>query len=83
MAYWSTEKAKELSEINKNNRKKQRQLHVTGRKSFAQVRNEMKKKGEKTDRMSLYIKTCTKMDGIIHDLKSMEVIITREPSMTY
>ncbi|KAH9649806.1 hypothetical protein KPL70_026120 [Citrus sinensis] len=41
VAYWSTEKSKALSEISKNNRKKQRQLHVTGRMSFAQVRDEV------------------------------------------
>ena len=35
----------------------------------------MRKKGEKTDRLSLYIKTRTKKDGTIRDKESANIIV--------
>ncbi|XP_021800731.1 uncharacterized protein LOC110744993 [Prunus avium] len=55
--YWGLPKVKECSEMNKVNRAQGGAPHRTGRTSFAQLRNVMKEKGEKTDRLSMFIKT--------------------------
>lgn len=36
----------------------------------------MEKKGEKTNKISLYIKTRTKMDGTIYDQESIKVLVS-------
>lgn len=36
----------------------------------------MRKRGEKTDRLSLYIKTRTKKDGTIRDKESANIIVS-------
>ncbi|CAB4279091.1 unnamed protein product [Prunus armeniaca] len=53
-------KTLECSEMNKVNRAQGGAPHRTGRISFAQLRNVMREKGEKTDRLSMFIKTRTK-----------------------
>ncbi|KAM1253997.1 hypothetical protein ACFX2I_042006 [Malus domestica] len=58
--YWGLPNIKEYSEANKANRAHGGAPHRTGRTSFAQLKHEMREKGEKTDRLSMFIKTRTK-----------------------
>ncbi|KAM1022768.1 hypothetical protein ACFX2I_043654 [Malus domestica] len=58
--YWGLPNIKEYSEANKANRAHGRAPHRTSRTSFAQLKHEMREKGEKTDWLSMFIKTRTK-----------------------
>ncbi|KAM1365371.1 hypothetical protein ACFX13_044379 [Malus domestica] len=58
--YWGLPNIKEYSEANKANRAHGGAPHRTSRTSFAQLKHEMREKGEKTDWLSMFIKTRTK-----------------------
>ncbi|KAK9199557.1 hypothetical protein WN944_014749 [Citrus x changshan-huyou] len=74
VAYWGTEEAKATAEKNKTNRAQVSSVHRTGRTSFAIKREQMKKKGKRTDRISVFIETRSKPDGSIADPESVEII---------
>uniref|UniRef100_A0A1S8ADN8 Plant transposase n=1 Tax=Citrus limon TaxID=2708 RepID=A0A1S8ADN8_CITLI len=76
VAYWGTEEAKATAEKNKTNRAQVSSVHRTGRTSFAIKREQMKKKGKKTDRISVFIETRSKPDGSIADPESVEIILS-------
>ncbi|KAL9432776.1 hypothetical protein AB3S75_027738 [Citrus x aurantiifolia] len=74
VAYWGTEEAKATAEKNKTNRAQVSSIHRTGRTSFAIKREQMKKKGKRTDRISVFIETRSKPDGSIADPESVAII---------
>ncbi|XP_060209187.1 uncharacterized protein LOC132636365 isoform X2 [Lycium barbarum] len=53
LKYWNSEKAQKMSKINVENRKKLKNPHTVGKKSFAIVRNELAKEMETSDPLSL------------------------------
>ncbi|XP_062008482.1 uncharacterized protein LOC133725289 isoform X1 [Rosa rugosa] len=56
--YWGLPQIKEMCETNKSSRAQGGGVpHRTGRKSFARLRKEMMENGEKTDRVSMFVKT--------------------------
>ncbi|KAI5354415.1 hypothetical protein L3X38_007310 [Prunus dulcis] len=76
--YWGLPDVKECSEANKANRALGSAPHRTGRTSFAQVKNKMEEKGEKTDRLSLFMQTRKKKkkndDEEVFDYESANII---------
>nr|XP_028949345.1 TMV resistance protein N-like [Malus domestica] len=76
--YWGLPNIKEYSEANKANRAHGGAPHRTGRTSFAQLKHEMREKGEKTDQLSMFIKTRTKKtkndDRDLFDEESGQII---------
>ncbi|KAK9931988.1 hypothetical protein M0R45_019240 [Rubus argutus] len=80
--YWGLPDIQEMCEMNKSSRAQGGGIpHRTGRKSFARLRQEMMEKGEKTDRVSMFIKTRAKKtkndDGQqveVHDEEATAVI---------
>ncbi|KAL7238002.1 hypothetical protein ACSBR2_004160 [Camellia fascicularis] len=65
ISFWNSKEAKERSVTNKASRAQQKITHTTGRKSFAQVREEQRAKrpDKEPSRAELFILTRTRKDG--------------------
>ncbi|KAL7238003.1 hypothetical protein ACSBR2_004161 [Camellia fascicularis] len=65
ISFWNSKEAKERSVTNKASRAQQKITHTTGRKSFAQVREEqrVKRPDKEPSRAELFILTRTRKDG--------------------
>lgn len=74
VAYWGTKESKAAAEKNKMNRSQVYSLPRTGRTSFAIKKEQMKKQGKKTYRISVFIETRSKRNSSISDVESEEII---------
>ncbi|CAL5398856.1 unnamed protein product [Camellia sinensis] len=65
ISFWNSKEAKERSVTNKASRAQQKITHTTGRKSFAQIREEQRAKrpDKEPSRAELFILTRTRKDG--------------------
>ncbi|GJZ03292.1 transposase, Ptta/En/Spm [Tanacetum coccineum] len=74
---WNKENSKRVSEKNKANRAKKKMVQVTGKKSYALVREEVKESlgGRKPTRMELF-RACFSTDGIAKNMEAANAIIS-------
>ncbi|KAJ9557918.1 hypothetical protein OSB04_012532 [Centaurea solstitialis] len=72
---WNKEEAKKISERNKNSRGYKKMVQVTGKKSFARVREELKESlsGREPSRMELFV-ACFSKDGTTKNIEAKNAI---------
>ncbi|XP_050125655.1 uncharacterized protein LOC126602861 [Malus sylvestris] len=79
LAYWDDPKTKEVAEKNKINRVSKKMNHTTGSKTFARVREELKKKhGKEPDPITFFRATHTRKDDTWIDESSQQRGISME-----
>nr|XP_016457726.1 PREDICTED: uncharacterized protein LOC107781523 isoform X3 [Nicotiana tabacum] len=66
LKYWSSDKLKRSSEINKENRKKQQDPHTAGKTSFALIRNELEKTKESVSLKEMFVATRARKPGRVY-----------------
>ncbi|KAJ0599736.1 putative transposase, Ptta/En/Spm, plant, transposase, Tnp1/En/Spm [Helianthus annuus] len=72
--YWNKEKSKLVSEKNKANRAKKKMVQLTGKKSYARVREELKaSKGQDPSRLEIF-RACFSKDGTTKNLEASNAI---------
>ncbi|XP_021999655.2 uncharacterized protein LOC110896998 [Helianthus annuus] len=72
--YWNKEKSKLVSEKTKANRAKKKMVQVTGKKSYARVREELKaSKGQDPSRLEMF-RACFSKDGTTKNLEASNAI---------
>ncbi|KAM1571154.1 hypothetical protein ACFX10_036079 [Malus domestica] len=79
LAYWDDPKTKEVAEKNKYNRELKTMNHTTGSKTFARVREELKRKhGKEPDPISFFRATHTRKDDSWIDDSSQQRGVSME-----
>ncbi|KAK9061396.1 hypothetical protein SSX86_018577 [Deinandra increscens subsp. villosa] len=72
--YWNKEKTMRASEKNKANRKKRKMVQVTGKKSYARVREDLKTSlGQEPSRLEMF-RECFSKDGKTKNLEAKNAI---------
>ncbi|KAI0495169.1 hypothetical protein KFK09_025319 [Dendrobium nobile] len=74
LTYWNSEESKCISERNKKSRSKKSLMHITGKKSFGQVREDQEKSiGHSPTRVKMFEKCYTK-EGITNSIEACEAL---------
>ncbi|KAI0492510.1 hypothetical protein KFK09_026783 [Dendrobium nobile] len=74
LTYWNSEESKCISERNKKSRSKKSLMHITGKKSFGQVREDQEKSiGHSPTRVEMFERCYTK-EGITNSIEACEAL---------
>ncbi|KAI0519409.1 hypothetical protein KFK09_006856 [Dendrobium nobile] len=74
LTYWNSEESKCISERNKKSRSKKSLMHITGKRSFGQVREDQEKSiGHSPTRVEMFERCYTK-EGITNSIEACEAL---------